>query len=193
MACFLKKPAFVSAVSAMLLLASPCAAAGDPVFGDDRSTTERLGDWIQLAIPASALAYSAAISDWKGAGQLVLSAGTSAAATQILKHTVKEDRPNQPDDTEGSSFPSGHTSFAFSGAAYWQTRYGWKIGAPMYLAASYVGWSRVHAEKHRWADVAAGAALGIGVNFIFVDRYPGVNVSVAPTDGGAAVHVSSKF
>jgi len=27
------------------------------------------------------------------------------------------------------------------------------------MSASYVGWTRVRADRHRWADVAASAAL----------------------------------
>ncbi|MDR1477027.1 MAG: phosphatase PAP2 family protein [Rickettsiales bacterium] len=183
-----KFPPPARTIALAFLLLSAHAANARAGLGAERS-----GDWLQLLIPISALAYSASISDWKGAEELLLSAGATAAATHALKSGIKEDRPNQPEDTEGSSFPSGHTSFAFSGAAYWQTRYGWGIGAPMYAAASYVGWTRVDAGKHRWPDVLAGAALGIGINLLFVDAYPGANVSVVPTDGGAAVHISSKF
>lgn len=55
---------------------------------------------------------------------------------------------------------------AFSGAAYWQRRYGWEIGVPMYALASFVGYSRVRVKMHNYADVAAGGAyLGFRTRF----------------------------
>ena len=133
--------------------------------------SETAGDITQLAIPLSGLIYSSIIEDWEGAKQLAFSYTSTAAATQALKYTIREERPNQPEGAKGTSFPSGHTSSAFAGAAYWQTRYGWEIGAPMYGAAAFVGYSRVRARKHNWSDVIAGAALGIGVNYVFVTEY----------------------
>jgi len=155
---------------------------------------ETQGTIIQLVIPFSALLYSTVIGDWEGDMQWAESIGSTVVSTQILKWTIHEERPYQADNTSGQSFPSGHTSFAFAGAAYWQRRYGWYIGAPMYLAASYVGYSRVRAKDHNWADVIAGAALGIGFNYLFTTRYSdGTNISVQPTDGGAYLHFSTKF
>ena len=183
----------ICGLTILLFIPQYARAGNDPIFGNSRSATERSGDWLQLLIPFSALAYSSVIADWEGVSELALSYGTTAVATEILKNTIREERPYQPEGEDGKTFPSGHTSAAFAGASYWQTRYGWAVGAPMYAAAAYVGWTRVEAYKHNWLDVFAGAALGIGVNFIFVTRYPGVKTLITPTDGGIALHISTNF
>jgi membrane-associated phospholipid phosphatase len=154
---------------------------------------EKTGDLLQMAIPLSAFIYSAAISDWQGNWQLAQTVATTWATTEILKVTVREERPYQPESEDGKTFPSGHTSLAFAGAGYWQMRYGWYVGAPMYAAASFVGWSRVHAWKHNWTDVIAGAAIGIGFNLLFTNKYPGTKVTISPTEDGARLDFSTKF
>ncbi len=80
------------------------------------------------------------------------------------------------------SFPSGHASAAFSGASFIQKRYGWQYGIPAYLAASFVGYSRVEADQHYVEDVLAGAAIGIISTFIFADSYQ-EKVAVVPFFG----------
>ncbi|MBI2383795.1 MAG: phosphatase PAP2 family protein [Gammaproteobacteria bacterium] len=77
--------------------------------------------------------------------------------TYGLKYGVQEQRPNGA----GESFPSGHTSISFAGAEFIRKQYGWGWGVPAYLAASYVGWSRVESGNHWTHDVLAGAAIGI--------------------------------
>ena len=49
-------------------------------------------------------------------------------------------------------------------------RYGVKYGIPSLLLASFVGYSRVYAEKHYWGDVLAGASIGIASNMIFTKK-----------------------
>jgi membrane-associated phospholipid phosphatase len=81
----------------------------------------------------------------------------SQATTQGIKYIAGRTRPDGTD----RSFPSGHTSSAFATATVLQRHYGWKVGIPAYALASYVGASRLHANKHYLSDVAFGAALGI--------------------------------
>jgi membrane-associated phospholipid phosphatase len=81
----------------------------------------------------------------------------SQATTQGIKYIAGRTRPDGTD----RSFPSGHTSSAFATATVLQRHYGWKAGIPAYALASYVGASRLHANKHYLSDVAVGAALGI--------------------------------
>ncbi|HOY47684.1 MAG TPA: phosphatase PAP2 family protein, partial [Alphaproteobacteria bacterium] len=65
---------------------------------------------------------------------------------------------------------------------------------PMYAAASFVGYSRIRAKAHNWADVIGGAVVGTAFGYLFTSRYSdNTSVSVEPTDGGAYLHFSTKF
>jgi membrane-associated phospholipid phosphatase len=77
--------------------------------------------------------------------------------TTALKSLTTRTRP---DGSDRLSFPSGHTSTAFAWATVAQSHYGWKVGAPSYLAAATIGFSRISKSKHHLSDVLAGAALG---------------------------------
>jgi membrane-associated phospholipid phosphatase len=81
----------------------------------------------------------------------------SAIITQGLKVTVNRTRP----DGSRYSFPSGHTSGTFAAAAVLQRHYGWRVGAPAYALATYVGGSRLEENKHYMSDVLFGAGVGI--------------------------------
>ncbi len=80
------------------------------------------------------------------------------AYTGLLKYTVQRPRP---DGSDNLSFPSGHTSAAFSLASVAEQHYGWKVGVPAYLLASGIGLSRIESNKHNLSDVVAGATIGI--------------------------------
>jgi membrane-associated phospholipid phosphatase len=82
----------------------------------------------------------------------------NGAHTGILKHSVGRARP---DGSDRLSFPSGHTSTAFSLATVAQKHYGWKVGAPLYALASGIGLSRIESDRHHLSDVLAGATLGV--------------------------------
>jgi len=93
------------------------------------------------------------------------------ALTYSLKYLIKKER------LEGrklyDSFPSGHTSSAFSGASFIQRRYGWNYGVTAYVLASIVAVSRTEAPDgyHDFWDVFAGAVIGIGSTCIFTEPY----------------------
>jgi membrane-associated phospholipid phosphatase len=80
-----------------------------------------------------------------------------AGLTQGIKLAVDRPRP----DGSRYSFPSGHTSSSFATAAVLQRHYGWKVGAPAYALASYVGASRLSENMHFLSDVLFGAGIGI--------------------------------
>lgn len=82
----------------------------------------------------------------------------TGAYTGILKYTVKRERP---DGSDSLSFPSGHTSTAFSLAGVASHHYGWKVGVPMYALATGIGLSRIESDRHHLSDVIAGATLGL--------------------------------
>lgn len=121
-----------------------------------------------IALPVATLAGVLVEQDWEGLKQGALTAVTTAGATLILKYAIKEERP---DHSNRHSFPSGHTSAAFSTATFLQRRYGWKFGVPAYAVATYIGWGRVFSKKHHWWDVVAGAAIGAGSAFIYTTPF----------------------
>ena len=174
---------FVRYFSLLLLLLSQTTAYAKEQF-------ELVGDYLQIILPTSALVMTYTEDDIDGRWQFIKSFSTTTIATQVLKHTVKKPRPVGDD----LSFPSGHTSASFAGASFIQTRYGWKWGLPAYVAATYVGWSRVEADQHYVEDVLAGAALAIGVNHYFVTpKFKKLRISLIPAKEGMALGVSGRF
>jgi len=142
-----------------LFLASSSFAGSDGM--------DTAGDVGRVLIPAAAAGVTLAKKDWTGGKQLFLSLLTAAAVTEGLKAVVHEKRPDGGDH----SFPSGHTSISFATASYLQIRYGWRYGIPAFLAAAFVGYSRVDADEHWTKDVVGGAAIGIVSGWIFTSRY----------------------
>jgi membrane-associated phospholipid phosphatase len=117
--------------------------------------------------------------------------------TTALKHAVSRTRP---DGSNQLSFPSGHTSSAFAWATVAQAHYGWKVGAPSYLAATAIGLSRVSNDKHHLSDVIAGAALGyvtartvLRVNGEPVGRQRTFTLHPVSDPGGTGVGVGASF
>jgi membrane-associated phospholipid phosphatase len=140
-----------------------------------RSDIEVSGDIIQLALPAAALTSTFIYpSTDKPHWQFVKTFLAANVLTQSLKYIINEQRPNGGNH----SFPSGHTTAAFSGAAFLQIRYGWKVGIPAYLLAGYVGFTRVYARKHYIWDVMTGATIGIGSAMIFTKSLQNKNLSL---------------
>lgn len=141
----------------------------DPFYLNDKNRTpiERAGDFFQLAIPLTGLGLTYHLDDKGGRKQFWNSYISSLSIIYFLKYSVDKTRPNG-DCCE--SFPSGHTASAFAGAMFIQNRYGYKYGIPSLLLASFVGYSRVEADKHFWEDVVAGASISALTNFIFTKK-----------------------
>jgi membrane-associated phospholipid phosphatase len=95
----------------------------------------------------------------------------STLITKSVKHLVNRQRPfaaypfivKRIDTETGLSFPSGHTSAAFTTATSVALRYRkWYVIAPAYIFASGVGWARMYQGVHYPSDVLAGAVIGAG-------------------------------
>lgn len=177
------------------LFACRAVPAATPL-DDDARQAEHAGTMLQYAIPAAALlatwlAEPAAqdpgttlpvgshplLLDGTPRHDLLLAVGRAWATTTSLKQVVDETRP----DGGQHSFPSGHSSMAFAGAEFIRKEYGIGWGAPAYLAAGFVAWSRVEARRHYTHDVLAGAAIGILANHDFWRaRTRFGNVALAP-------------
>lgn len=149
----------------------------------------RAGDTLQIAIPAVGLLAAWIHDDAEGAKQLAYSVASTQAIIHATKYAVARRRPN---DSSWNSFPSGHTGAAFSGAAFLQTRYGSAWGLPAYAAATFVGASRVHGNRHFADDVVAGAGIAFLVNQYFTTAKPvdGLYINATTTHDGAAIGVS---
>ncbi len=182
--------------------ATVAAQAAEPLTSSERHVKEA-GSALQLGIPLGALAMTWLLDPAEGRApgeapghlllmggsprhDLLLAVGRTWVVTAGLKYAIDETRPNG----EPRSFPSGHTSLAFSGAEFIRKEYGWSWGAPAYAAAGFVGWSRVYAHKHYWHDVAAGATLGVLANHDFWlrdDPRGALRLSAAAFESGRAV------
>ncbi|MCA0365772.1 MAG: phosphatase PAP2 family protein [Bacteroidetes bacterium] len=98
----------------------------------------------------------------------------SAAISGIIKKAVKEPRPfvTYPEIQKltkagSDSFPSGHTTDAFSLATSLTLAYPkWYVAVPAYTYASAIGYSRMHLGVHYPGDVLVGALIGSGTAFL---------------------------
>jgi hypothetical protein len=82
----------------------------------------------------------------------------SDGITQTMKYVSRRERP---DGSGKTSFPSGHAADTFAFATALERHLGWRYAAPAYVIASYVGISRVPANRHWLSDAVFGAAVGI--------------------------------
>lgn len=160
---------------ALMLVSLPALAQG-------KSGSEKAGDILQVLIPAAAYTTTFILDDEAGRTEFYQSFLATFLITHSLKYAVNKPRP---DGNGYQSFPSGHTSAAFQGAAFLQQRYGLKYGLPAYLAATFVGYSRIEGEsdKHDLIDVSVGAAIGILSNTYFTTRYKNTQIRPLAENG----------
>jgi membrane-associated phospholipid phosphatase len=124
------------------------------------------------------------------AGRDLLRAQISAFSwTYAIKYAVDRERPNG----DPRSFPSGHSSATFAAAMVFHEHYGWKIGVPLFAAATYTAASRITVNKHWASDVAFGAVVGMvsGRTVTLQLRRARFTVSPVRTRGGAAIVLSA--
>ncbi len=131
-----------------------------------------LGDFSLVWLILGALRGLRSERDWHAAVRLGLAMGAeSVLVNALIKSVFRRRRPAWNPDLplrarrpRTSSFPSGHSTSAFSAAvllseddALW----------PLYFTvAVVVASSRVYVKMHHASDVAAGAALGVGLGLI---------------------------
>lgn len=109
---------------------------------------------------------------------LGMSAIFMATSVNVLKYTVREQRP---DSYTRNSFPSGHTAVAFMGAEFlWQE---YKDVSPWYGVCGYVvaattGALRIHNNRHWVGDVLFGAGIGMLSTKLAYYLYPRIQKKV---------------
>ena len=146
------------------------------------------GDVLQLVLPLGALGATFIADDKEGRWQFAKSFGAGWLTTRALKLIADKSRPNSGNK---ESFPSGHTFGAFSGAAFIDTRYGHLWGIPAYMAATFVGASRVVGDAHFLDDVIAGGSIAMFSNWAYATPFEGP-VTLTPamfSDDGFGVQV----
>jgi membrane-associated phospholipid phosphatase len=159
-----------------------------PSLADDGWT--RAGDALLYALPLTAATATYSLDDPDGRKQLISAYGVTLSISAVLTGLVDRERPDGSDDL---SFPSFSAASAFTSAAFMQRRYGWDVGIPAYLAASYASWSRVYSDQNHATDVVAGAALAWGVNRWLVEPGSPSQFALFPTTGGMALAFEVNF
>jgi membrane-associated phospholipid phosphatase len=132
----------------------------------------RAADHSKLSLAASAImAVSGGPRGRRAAtGGLASVAATSAVVNLLVKPLARRRRPDrtaasvplvrQVPMPESRSFPSGHSAAAVAFASG-ASRSLPAAGAPLYVLAALVSYSRVHAGVHFPGDVVAGALIGV--------------------------------
>jgi len=109
---------------------------------------------------------------------LLLLYGTQSGVVYSLKFLINRKRPlvfletlsklaKSPGEILDPSFPSAHTLYAFMMAtllAAWFPR----CRILFYIAAGFIGWTRVYLGLHFPTDVIAGGLLGYGITRLFL-------------------------
>ena len=106
------------------------------------------------------------------AKSLIQALAVNGVTTAALKGATHTSGPNGRD----FSWPSGHTSSAFTVAAVVNEHYGPWAGVPAFALAGLVGYQRIDSREHDFSDVVFGAVLGtvIGASIASDEeaRYP---------------------
>ena len=157
-------------------IATIAAATSRAESGKDADLTEA-GDWVQILLPVGGYVGTWIQGDKQGAYQLTKALGAASISAHFFKQTAERGRP---DGTDTRSFPSGHTTAAFSGSEFIRIRYGNAWGVPATVAAAFVGYTRIRANKHFRDDVLAGASNGLMWSWYFSSPYAD-NMAVRPT------------
>ncbi len=155
-----------------------------------KSNTEKIGDFLTFAIPATAYGSTFYFDDPEGRIEFYKAYGTTMASTVVLKYTVREKRP---DNDDRDSFPSGHTASAISGAVFMHRRYGLEYALPLYAAAIYTGYSRIQVNRHHPRDVLAGVLIGGLASWYFVDEMKNFKITPLVDSTYQGVSVNYKF
>lgn len=163
---------------------SDWASDNTPVFGSQDSASDFSDDVRNTLVVGMAVSSVFAPKPAAATGFMTrriaanaLAFGTVEGIVEIGKRTFKRDRPNDRDDR---SFPSGHSSSAFSSALLIDQNLNLNIEKPWLrntikigtrASAAAVAWARVEANEHHPVDVLFSAALS---NFMVKTFYKSI-------------------
>jgi len=194
---------------------SDWAVKHNPIFGSDADARDA-SDYLRATLQAEAVITAFAtpsgdvseqwmVSKAKGFGVEIAAIGVTSSVTDLLKDTTNRTRPDESSDR---SFPSSHTSGAFSYMTLANRNID-SIDMPQtlkpplkignYLLASGVAWARVEGQRHYPSDVLAGVALGHFLTAFIHDAFmnlpedSNVDFVVFPVRRGAGVALAFRF
>jgi membrane-associated phospholipid phosphatase len=129
----------------------------------------------------------------KFGSDLLQSEAINGAITVTMKFSINRRRPNGGP----YSYPSGHTSAAFTAAGTVYADFGRSYGIPAFALAGYVGLSRLQEGKHYLTDVVAGGILGTYVSLKLAHRentsYKRVSISPFVSSGIVGLSLDARF
>jgi len=195
--------------------ASDWAVKHNPIFGSDERARDASDD-LRMALGVEAIVTALATpsgdepEQWtysKLKGFLVEFAAVRATdgATGFLKDATDRTRP---DKSSEDSFPSGHTSSAFSYMTLANSNLDYidlpgnvrpMLKIANTLVASGVAWARVEGRRHYPSDVLVGAALGhfltafIHDAFLNLPKDNNADLAFFPVEGGGGIQLCFRF
>lgn len=167
---------------ALLPVVAPCppvALAGAPAGGEFRleASVTASDYWAyrlskDYAGHAIGIVLLAAAADEESGEAFFCRAGDAAAWTGLVTQVTKlVARVPRPGGYGHDSFPSGHSSAAFSLATALSRQYP-ALTPVWYGWAGAVAYSRVVLNRHRWTEVIAGGLIGVLVSDWAMHRGP---------------------
>jgi hypothetical protein len=190
------------------------ATGRNPIFGSMDSAS-RTANYLEAILVGEVLVTALATPSGEDSKEWVYSKAkglsvelgaelVTAGVTSGLKDISNRERPSGGDN----SFPSGHSSGAFTSAVLSNRnlqqipmsdnlRFALEVGN--LVLASATAWARVEANAHWLSDVFAGAAIGYFFGAFVHDAFMGlpeekpVQVNVVPLQGGAMLALSFPF
>jgi membrane-associated phospholipid phosphatase len=148
-------------ITAALVLPSAAATSN---YGPQLLAT----DILTAVVPLTGLVVAYFSDDTEGEKEWFRNTGVNQVLVTALRVGFNETSLGARPNGGSYAFPSGHVAFVMSGATFLGERYGWKWGAPAYMAAAYIAYTRVDEDKHHWRDVIAAGTLAYGVALLTV-------------------------